>query len=181
MTIAQQLVPKQLLEMSSSRVNVLKSNLNSPFMQSAYFYISCRLALFGDCSKTQESQSEMKVGICPGMALFEIGNQRVDLQVICTKLVQNFLQNMGTFFIRPLFSLQIGWSYKRETTVQNKIKNVCLFQEPKEEEEPTTGFATVSFEQEPDTEVYGEVIYLPQCLANFQGASLVVIIWQLDL
>ena len=31
-------------------------------------------------------------------------------------------------------------------------------EEPKEEEEPTTGFATVSFEQEPDTEVYGEKI-----------------------
>ena len=49
-------------------------------------------------------------------------------------------------------------------------------EEPKEEEESTTGFAAVSFEQEQDTEVYGEVIYLPQCPTNFQGASLVMIV-----
>ena len=56
---------------------------------------------FEASSKTQESQSEMKVGICPGIAMFEIGISRVASHMY--QMWPRILCRTWGPFIRPLF------------------------------------------------------------------------------
>jgi len=59
-----------------------------------------------------ESQSEMKVGICPGIAMFEIGNQRVDLQIMHQMWFRIFCRTWSAFY-KATFSFQNVWPCKR--------------------------------------------------------------------
>ena len=65
----------------------------------------------------------MKVGICPGIAMFEIGNQRVDLQVMHQMWFRIFCRTWGPF-IRPVFHFRMGGLIRGRLLF--KIKK-CLF------------------------------------------------------